>query len=213
MEATESLIVDKNGRPFSVEKAGVPNLDPYFFFPVSGGLTLTAADIEKKPYQYSTWIHSAAWVITRNVSRLPIMLVDNLTDKRVDDPKGLLIRLANPNSLMTYTAFLQLVVLNLLLPAQITGRSGGGGQCFIVCRRGDGQNNGKVVLSRGEIPDAMLPYSDDFLKPLTEGTNLKSLGGWIFQAGADAGTKVIYASDEIIRINTANPYDLSLIHI
>lgn len=78
---------------------------------------------------------------------------------------------------------------------------------FLTPRNATMDNNGKVNLLKGEIPDVLLPFNNEFYRPATQGHGKLSLTGWTFEIPGAPNSKLTYFPNEIIRIFQANPYD------
>lgn len=176
------------------------NLDPNFFTTGMNQGTISPDAIEANPYAFHGWTHACAWVIARNISQLQMRLIDGETDEQVEDRWGVLKLFQRPNPLMSYTPFIQHIVLALLLRDKANGT---GGQCFVVPRSAEG--TGKVDLRKGEIPDVLLPFTNaNFTPTKTKGTDgLENLLGWEFTI--DSTHKIPYLMNELIRIYFVNP--------
>ena len=176
------------------------NLDPSFFTTGMGNGTITSDNIEASPYMLHCWTHACAWVIARNISQLSMKLVYTDTKETVEDKWGILRLFQKPNPIMSYTPFIQHIVLSLLLQ---DSSKGSGGQCFIVPR--SDKDDGKVDLRKRDMPIVLLPFTEKYFSPAIEQTanGLENLKGWNFTP--DAKTKLIYNTNEIIRIYFVNP--------
>lgn len=188
----------------SVVKTVVPNLDPYFFFASNYRGNITATDIEARPYQYHVWVHACVWACARNISRLPLVLCERgKPHKQVDDKWGILKRFDRPNPFMTRTTFLQAVVMYLLLPTKSESKENSSGQVFLLPRIPDSV---KFDFTRGQVPDVLLPYSDEYIKPMKEKSNgMEQLTGWKLET--EGVVRARFTDTELIRINLFNPYD------
>jgi SPP1 gp7 family putative phage head morphogenesis protein len=186
-----------------------PNLDPTFFFGMPRGGNITTGDIDRHPYRHHPWTHACAWTIARNLSRCPMILVDpEKKSRKVKDTWGILDRFNSPNPYMTYSPFFQLIILNLVLPSVKTFDSGG--QVFITPRKAQDGPGGHCNLIKGEVPDVMLLYNDDHIRPKKDNMEggMQRLIGWEFYVSGRNNLTELYMPEEIIRIFFANPYDM-----
>ena len=179
------------------------NLDPTFFH-LSPTTTLTSTDIEKQPYVNHAWIHACAFTIARNISQLPLQIIEQDTGKVVDDRWGILNLFKAPNQIMTQTTFMQILILHLLLMEK---QEGLGGQAFILPSSTDSLSD-KVNLQKGEIPKSLMVFNSLYVNPLVSKAqnNLSELMGWVFSVPNKPETKERYLPEEIIRIYFTNPY-------
>lgn len=196
----KTLLYGANG------KALIPNLDPGFFIPGPQG-NITAAEIMDQPYKFHAWINACGRTISTNIARLPKVMVniDDPTD--IETSNELLDVFDNPNPFMkTSIVFWQAVILYLLLPSNSAkGEDNTGGQVFLLCLKDSGE---KVNLSKGEIPDVIYPYSDNFIKPRHNEDG--EFVGWLYEVNGGEHRKAIKIEldpNEIIRINFFNPYN------
>lgn len=219
----QPAIVNQYGHPFEpeVKRAGTINLEPTFFSVLgSAQAAVSIADIEKQPYVYHAWTHACAWVIARNISYLPLVMLDRKTHEPVDDKHGLINLFSRPNPVMSRTTFMQTIILGLIMA---DAQRSTGGQVFIVPRVADTKNHdkGKFPLHTGkrEIPDVLLPYTTKYFTPITKtvattdnlqadmSQQLQELVGWKFMVPGSPSSAVCYLPDELIRIFLLNPYE------
>lgn len=201
-------LFDYNGNPVVTpvaRAATAPNLDPGFFM-LSNDKNLTTTEVVQKPFMHHVWVFKCVSVIMQALSTLPRRLVDD--SGRSTEKHATLALLAKPNSLMTGSQFIQTVLAQLLLPTA-TGTSSSGGQSFII--PWNTLRDDKVRLDKGEIPDELFPYPDNYFEPwYADGENRgrKKLLGWKFSINRIPGTEVYFEPGEVIRINLLNPYDM-----
>jgi HK97 family phage portal protein len=158
-----------------------------------------------EPYTYHSWAYACIQAYTINLAPLDKILVglDGDGKEKQDDVKykhDVLYTFQDPNPWMTGQEFWEHVILYLLLPSSRTP----GGQCFLVPEKGRG--DGKVDLSRGEIPKEWYPFSDNVFSPQIVGGELK---GWNYQVPGSDKT-ILYKPNELIRIRMTNPYHFEL---
>jgi len=97
--------------------------------------------------------------------------------------------------MMSQSGFWETVVLNLLLPTASTK----GGQCFLIPEKKGG---GACNLEKGEIPQEIYPFSDNYIRPvLEEKTNI--LKAWVLRLPQQPA--IIYMPHELIRIYLVDP--------
>lgn len=208
-DSKEIVLYDHKGDTVKSEKKGVYNLDPNFFHSMAAGGMISVSDVENNPYKYHPWIFACAWTIVKNVSRLPLVLYNEKDENRLIKNHPVLDLLQHPNVYMTRTPFIQAIVLQLLLPSgKMYGRLGKGGQSFLVCLGGESLKD-TVDLTRGKIPDVIIPYGDNLISPTKiktkEGT--EALTGWKFELPQSPGSNIVYGTNEIIRVHQFNPYN------
>lgn len=185
-----------------IENKTFPNLDPTFFF---GGVTPSGIgwrDVEKKPYQYHSWVYSCASTIAKNVSRLPKVILETRGEKTTEtEDHPVLDLFSKPNDYMDGTAFFWFTVLNLMLPTSKTT----GGQCFLIPVDRVGR---PVNLAKGQIPHQIFPFSDETISAKIN-KKTKELEAWVYKVpGIKAKTKS-YKPEELIRIYLPNPYNVT----
>jgi len=201
-------IVDTIGRPMKSEpnKKSFPNLD-MGFFKGAGNSTITAKQIKENPYRYQVWVHGAANAIARNISKLPMVISEKGDPTNVlEDKWNIIHRLSHPNQTMTRTTFIEMIILNLLLPSGANNDPGG--QSFLLPRNAFTEmGDGKVDLSKGIIPDVLHPYNSSFFKPALSKPikGMSQVEGWTFEIPNVTSSKTVYQSNELIRIYQPNP--------
>jgi hypothetical protein len=79
-----------------------------------------------------------------------------------------------------------------------------GGQVFLVCD--SGKDDPHVDLAAGEIPAAIFPYSDEFVKAEMD-KNKKFIGWRLKIPDANDNDGILYEPHQIIRIFNFNPYN------
>ncbi len=192
--------------------SNVPNLDPNFWITDASNRGISRVkDIENKPYINHPTTYSCAKVIAKNISRMPLMLVDSKDHTTpVEDRWGILNLFNKPNPLMTYTSFMQIMVLSYLLDLKNNGSSSGG-QVFLTPKKmgGKSKEDQKIDLKSGQLPDFLFPYTDEVFCPhkIKSGDGLYFNAGWKFEVQGSPKTKLIYKPYELIRIYSPNPYD------
>jgi len=192
--------------------AGIPNLDPNFFFSFARGNKIATEDIEKRPYQHHWLIHAASKTIARNVSRVPIFFCEKGNkNKKVENEttKKIQMLFNRPNPFMTRMTFLQNIVLHLLLPSRTHKKDGKfdrGGQSFVVPSNADQTEH--IDLTR-QLPDTLIPYSDEFFEPIKPktGDGFERFKGWMFEVPGAPASKDPYLPEEVLRTYQPNPYD------
>lgn len=203
----EFQFTDEMGKALAyISKDFMPQIDPFFFFSTTYKGNITAVDIERMPYQFHPWIHACAWSIARNISRLPLVLCDrNNPNNKIKDTWGILRCFERPNPFMTRTTFLQIAVLNLLLPVrgQYSNKSNPGGQVFLLPNLGDLNFD----FTKGLVPDMLFPYTTDNVRPARFGNEqrMSQFHGW--DLFADNKKVATLGNENLIRIHFANPYD------
>lgn len=185
------------------------NFDPTFFNSSSGVGRITASDIVNQPYKHHAWTFACGWVIAKNVSRLPMMLIDEKNPAEPIRQDPILDLFQHPNSIMTQVPFLQSIILHLLLPS--SGKANAkknGGQAFIV-PLGATDFDAKVDLTRGIIPKVLMPFNDSAWKPkiVKKENGFGGLTGWIYDPMNKPMFATTFGTNEIIRIYNFNPYD------
>ena len=186
----------------AVTKAAIPNQDPYFFIPVAGGGSVTAQQIDEKPYQYHPWINASARTICFNVARLPHVLSPKEKPDEIEKEHEILARFKNPNPFMTEMTLWKAIILGLILPdSNPEGKENTGGQVFLVPLDQAGK---PMDLTKGAVPTTLWPFTDKYFRPLRNGGKVD---GWIYEVPNNPGTRQIYKYNEIIRIFLYNPYD------
>ncbi len=196
----KTLLYGANG------KALIPNLDPGFFIPGPDG-NVTAKEIMQRPYQHHAWINASGRTISTNIARLPKVLVNPEDETDIVLDHEVLDVFKQPNQFMqTSIAFWQAVILYLLLPSNSAkGKDNTGGQVFLLCLKDSGE---RVNLAKGEIPDIIYPYSDNFITARHNEDG--EFVGWTYEVSGGSNRKAIKIElefDEVIRINFFNPYD------
>jgi len=203
----KSLILDHTGNPMAVRKStSAPNLDPGFFISGANNEASVAA-VVSKPYKYHVWVHACVRAISQNISALTRVMKEKKGGS-VNNESPILTLLAKPNKLMTMVPFFRTIVSNLLLPATC-GNTSTGGQCFII--PWNTSKDDKVNLGRGEIPDELFPYGDQYFEPWYADVTKqgrKNLNGWKFRVGGTSANIIYFKHEEILRVNLLNPYDL-----
>ncbi len=216
---TNLITVDKYGNKTNIKKATLPNLDPNFLLSSGSGGTITTGEMAEKPYQNHVWTYASAKVISRNVCRLPKGVSKKSNPDKIEFEHPVLDIFDNPNPWMTSIGFWESICLALSLPStqartesndsEIPNRDDGGdtgGQVFLVCYTASGE---KCNLTRGDIPDMILPFTDKYIR--AKETYSKKDGvvleGWELVNGANNTTIDLFEPNEIIRINQFNPYD------
>ena len=208
------MLVDQYGRDIDAEAitrtvatgGSSPNLDPTFFFPTQRGRNISAGDITERPYRYHSWVYAAISYYARNLSRIPLVLRNKKTKKLVEDKWGILHRFDRPNQFMTRTTFWQMIIIDLLLPAEFGDSAGG--QSFVVPKTAD-RDDGTFDLDVGKTPDVFLPYNEKYFKPsTTESANkMRNFLGWRFRIPGHTEDICTYSPNQVIRIYQTNPYD------
>lgn len=172
-----------------------PNLDPSFFTP---SYAKSIDDSAKKPYAFNTWVYAACSAISTNLIQIPWAFdLKGTEEKELITEHPFFDVFKNPNPLMSATALIETIILNLLLPTASTK----GGQCFLVM---ESKTGSPVSLRKGDIPAEIYPFSDASIKPILKGDK-KELVGWELQGAK--GMKIPYALDEVIRIYLTDPYN------
>ncbi len=202
---TTTSLVDRLGNPLVLKSAGAPNLDPGFFT-MGQDRKKDAKTVADKPYAYHTWVFRCVRATINSVVPLDRLLKEKKGGKFIDE-HAVLSLFERPNMLMTKTPFLELILSMLLLPIAKKGAMSGG-QCFII--PWNRARDEKVRLDKGELPDELFPYPDNYFEPLFEnaGNGRRSLKGWRFSIDKRPGTEIDFDHGEIIRIYMVNPYDL-----
>lgn len=197
----KSNIIDRYGNNYVIKSDNsMPNLDPCFWLS-STTSSVSIKDVTNKPMIYHSWVHACVRVISRNVSRIKHVMSNNsgnnITNHTVID------LLKKPNKLMTKNSFIQLIVCYLLLESKYKH----GGQAFVI--PWNVIKDDKVRLDRGEIPDELFPYPEDYFTPLYENkkNGLRQVVGWKFQIPGSTSYTDFY-HNEIIRISLVNPYNI-----
>lgn len=198
MSKTIKLSNGTNGKKKeSIEGAiskNFPNLDPSFFIP---SYAKSSQSYSELPYAVNTWVYAACSAITTNLLQIPwVFDLKGTSEQELITEHPFFQLLKNPNPMMSSSAFIETLMLNLLLPT----RSTKGGQCFIIMESGTGK---PVSLLRGDIPKEMYPFSDASIKPILR--NNQELVGWELEGAK--GQKIPYALDEVIRIYLTDPYN------
>lgn len=210
----EKKIYNASGEVVSLVRtvSNVPNLDPNFWLTSANKKGIVRVkDIENKPYVNHSTTYSCAKVIASNIARMPLMLVNKKnTMEQVEDKYGILNLFNKPNALMTYTPFMEILVLSYLLDLKNRGESTGG-QVFLVPKKAGAKNReaSKVDLKRGELPDFLFPYTDEVFRPNKKKTTHGLLynDGWLFEVQGNPKTKLTYKNYELVRIYSPNPYN------
>lgn len=200
------VVVNRYGSPISKAKS-VSNLDPNFFLPTPSGYNVSASEIASMPYQYHIWINASAKIISQNVSGLPKILTKSDNPQKYITDHEVLDVFDNPNPFMSSTGFWNAIVLGLMLPAKKGGKKDNtGGQVFLVCLASDGT---PVNLRKGEVPDVIFPYTDQFIKPRKKQhpNGQLELEGWNYVDPTTEQTVLKLETSSIIRIYLFNPYD------
>lgn len=182
-----------------------PNLDPGFWLTSDGGIGVEQT--VSRPFTYHAWINACVRVIANNVSPLERVLV-NRTDGVIKRQHEILSLLAKPNKVMTQVPFFRMILCHLLLPTT-RGGSSTGGQSFII--PWNTKADSKVRLDKGELPDELFPYSEEYFEPWFDdraSKGRKQLKGWKFRVGASEEAAIYFEHGEIIRVNLLNPYDV-----
>jgi len=197
----ESQILNAQGQPYRVEEEpivrGVYNLDSGFWDKLSAQATINFERAMAQPYTYNPWVYACARTISFNLCRLSQEMVAIVNEEQSLRDHAILKLLAKPNQQMSGMVFRQTVVLNMLLS----------GQCFLV--PWDSKRDSQIDLSRGQMPDELMPFSGKFFKEWTEdaGRGRKRLLGWKFAIENNPATEIPFKHNEIIRIHLVNPYD------
>ena len=193
------MLLDKNGNEITT-KATIANLDPYFFS-ASTNRQLSTQDIIKKSYQNQWLIYACSNAISSRVSSIKKDIYNISTEDWVYNHEIMTV-LNRPNQFMVYSTLIEATVLCLLLRATAEDS---GGQCFWVMDSGKEENSGKVDLTKGDIPEYIFPYNDDYVSPITENNIFI---GWKFEIPGIPSSRIDYLPNEIIRIHNFNPYNI-----
>jgi SPP1 gp7 family putative phage head morphogenesis protein len=191
--------------PAKARATEAPNLDPGFFL-LDSEKTANTASVMQKPFAHHVWVYRCVSVIMQAVSTLSRMLKDK--SGQTTNEHATLSLLGKPNQVMSGVQFFQTLIAQLLLPTT-SGGAASGGQSFII--PWNTLRDSKVRLDKGEIPNELFPYSDNFFEPwYAEGekNGRKKLLGWKFSIRRIPGTEIYFEHGEIIRVNLANPYDV-----
>jgi HK97 family phage portal protein len=197
----ESQILNAQGQPYRAAEEpvvrGVYNLDSGFFGKLSPQAIISFERAMTQPYTYNPWVYACARTISFNLCRLPQEMVSVVNEEQSLKDHLILKLLAKPNQQMSGMVFRQTVVLNLLLS----------GECFLV--PWDTKKDSQVDLSRGQMPDELMPFGRKFFEEWTEdaGKGRKRLIGWKFSIEKSPATEIPFRYNEIIRIHLVNPYD------
>lgn len=175
-----------------------PNGDPSFFIPSFALKGRFDEGNVTKPYSRNAWVYAACTAITTPLIPLPKVL-DLKKAKEETDPiteNEILTLLEKPNPLMDGPTFWEFVMLFLLLPTSNTK----GGQCFIVS---EGFTDDGVDLSRGQMPQELFPFSDEFFTPVISKED-GMLIGWKYKV-PNSNKEILYRPEEVIRIHLVDP--------
>lgn len=217
METSRILAPQSYGPPDATSgpliRASVPQLDQDFWISGTHTTHVSLSDVEKRPYRYHSWTYGCAQAITKNVSPLPQVLFEKEHQEKEINEHDILSLLDMPNTMMSGRVFRQAIILSLLLPSNMgrvfggSGTSSTGGQAFIVPWNMKGDK--PVDLSKGEVPDELIPFSDAFFKPKLEKEKGRArLVGWTFEIPNAPKSKMEFKTTEIIRIYLYNPYEM-----
>lgn len=201
----KSSILDKNGNNFIIKSSDAPNLDSNFW-KLENIKNYSVNNILNQPYSFHVWVHSCVRTIAQNVSQIE----RNLTNKKneeVNNDHDVVKLMQKPNKMMDYKTFFYNVICKLLLPAK-KGDNTSGGQCFII--PWNGTNDQPVQLDKGEIPDELMPFSEEFFSPwyIKSTRGMNEVKGWIFEIPGISQSKIFFEHSQIIRIYLPNPYDI-----
>ena len=201
----KSLILDKNGNNTVIKSQSMPNTQPDFWT-LGDNKNYSVSSIMSKPYAFHVWIHACVRTIAQNISQIERNLVNSKNEEVNNDHKVLQV-FKKPNNLMDYKTFIYTLVCYLLLPTKKSDSSSGG-QCFII--PWNGISDEPVRLDEGEIPDELMPFSEEFFTPWFIGLNKGMLNckGWIFEIPGISESKIYFEHGQIIRITIPNPYNL-----
>jgi len=211
--------VNKYGadKQLPTRKKAVTNLDPNFLMS-SAGKSLTVGDITDQPYINHIWTYASCKVINTNVSKLPKIIASKKDPEDYQTDHPALDLFDDPNPWMSSINFWQAIVLGLLLPSdrqdviESGSKKGGaynsgdptGGQVFLVCVSKSGE---PVNLDKGEIPDAIFPFTDKNVAPKQlKKDGMVGLDGWVWMDN-DGKEILTFEPGQIIRINLFNPYE------
>jgi SPP1 gp7 family putative phage head morphogenesis protein len=197
----KSNILDKNGNNFIYKSISAPNLDSEFWSINSNNQNIET--ILKQPYEYYVWVFSCVNTIASNLSQIEHYISNKSNEEII--PNHYIMNIFNkPNNIMTRSIFIQTIVAKLLLPDERKSSSSGG-QCFIV--PWISSDDRPAILTKGEIPDELMPFSESWFKPWKEKNKhgLENNVGWIFDVPGTV--KIKFKNNEIIRIFLLNPYD------
>ena len=186
-----------------VSKSSVFNLDPTFLHGGVRSATRLSKNVDEKPYQFHSWVYSAAHIISVNLSRLPHVIVETANDgtETVHKKHPIIDLLNKPNPVMTKTAFWEAIVLGLMLPTTKTP----GGQVFIIP---EDRMGGNVKVGKGVMPARLWPLTDEVIEA---DVKKGQIIGWKFREPLPGKSTVRkFEPDEIIRIFLYNPYDIKL---
>lgn len=202
---TKAISKRKNSTPSAAISKSMAGLDRSLFMSSPRMNNVSIQDIEDQPYKYHWLVYILNNTIARNISgRLIKRLKDTVTDEYIaDDKYGVKRVLQRPNTFMTLTTLIEATVLYLGLPSkQSSSRTGGGGQVFWVCLK----NGEPVDLARGEVPDHIFPYNDEFISPVVSRGGIFS--GWKWELPGISESAMTFKPNEIIRIYNFNPYNV-----
>lgn len=205
-------LLKADGTPYKAEdiqstsvqtrSTSIPNLDPEFFWSTARRNQLTLGDIEEKPYQFHWLIFTLASIIAQNISGSLKKRLRRTSDGEWIDKHEVMEVLKRPNQFMTITNLFEAIVLYLLLPARSsTFRDCKGGQVFLICTKA----TKPVDLRKGEIPDYIFPYSDEYVEPILDAGYFK---GWKLCLTGNDADAIQFLPWEVIRINRFNPYNI-----
>lgn len=192
------MILDYLGRP--VEKStSMPNLDPGFWL-VSDSRSISDKDVVEKPMLHHVWVSACVRAIAKAVSQVTHVIKNSAS--QIIEGHEIIDLLEKPNQMMTKIEFFRLIISYLML----NSKNGYGGQCFVI--PWNTSKDEKVRLDRGQIPDELIPFNEDFFEPILEKSTkgMRRPTGWRFQVRGSDSTD--FDHGEIIRIAMVSPYDV-----
>lgn len=179
----------------------VPELDPLFLYsPAEIGFGMRGGGdssrlVLNQPYKYQSWIYAAVHAIAVNLRRLTPYLY-NVSDPNKQIKEHPLLRLwQKPNEFMNGSEFMEAIILNLMLPTARTP----GGQCFLLPGNAE---LGNFSFFKGDIPDSLFPFSDQYVFPETVGGKLLR-----WELRLPECNPVTFELDQVVRLKLFNPYN------
>lgn len=201
MPELKPLLYGPDGSPVTYIQRGGPITDPGFFLRSAFRSTDLSQKIKDEPYAKHPPVYACVNAITMNLARLPKFLSDTHKPDKITREHPFLMLLNRPNELMNGTKLWEMTLLSLLLP---TVKSPGG-QCFWVGIGKNGENYD--FQSSRDLPYQLFAFNDRMFSAIKD-EETGNLWGWRMQLPRGGG--VTFTTNEVLRFNFINPYNLFL---